>query len=63
MTALPETSKVTWLPAPTFLAKESLVSKNTFYAEINRFAITGGKLESRTSAWEGKFSCRQMHSS
>jgi len=43
MTALPETSKVTWLPAPTFLAKESLVSKNTFYAEINRFASTGGK--------------------
>ena len=43
MTALPETSQVTWLPAPAFLAKESLVSKNTFYAEINRFAITGGQ--------------------
>ena len=43
MTALPNTPQVTWLPAPTFLARESLVSKNTFYAEVKRFATTGGK--------------------
>ena len=43
MTELPDSGQVTWLPAPTFLARESLVSKNTFYAEINRFAATEGK--------------------
>ena len=43
MTAPSKQAQLTWVPAPMFLAKENLVSKNTFYAEVKRFATTGGK--------------------